>query len=197
MNHAFQVINKIEEIIKSPGLELKESLALSSLPQDEAQIFLSSLKNSFEILKKLDIEYHKKFSKEELQKWQLIYIKIHDLFHQVIYKEKLTELELETTLSIFSENNLTVKNEDFEKLALAYFVLGVTALKNYHDSPYLISEKIILGEFISRGGCEESLWGLKCHHHMFVEVSKDLSQKLIKGTYTLLEKQYKNFVPTL
>lgn len=186
MNHTFQDLKNILE-----SLSFKRDIEINAIPEEEIKIFLSAMQNSSEILKKLDLSHN--LDKNELKKWQFAYLKLHDLFHQEINDDDIVKLELKTTAPIFANPSL-FNQEDFEKLILSYFILGVSALKNSHSSLYIISEKIILGEFISVGGCEKGIWGIKCKHNIFTEVAKNLLGKVERDRHQHLVKKYKDFV---
>lgn len=165
---------------------------LQYIPEEELKLFINSLK-----------EFHKnllKFSKpnlqkQDLEKWILIYLYTHNLFHSQIQENESNDLiktELITTAPIFKIAKETLKEDDYIKLTFSYFLLGLTALQINHSLEYLISEKLILGEFVSVGGLEKSIWGLKFKHNVLLEVVDNLLDKIKRDRINLLVKKYRN-----
>jgi hypothetical protein len=166
---------------------------VDKLPQAEVNVFINALKLVPELITKFDPRYFK-FNKEEIERWSIIYLNIHNLFHSEINENEIEKLEILTTAPIFIEVTKIIPPEDQEKLNAAYFILGVAALKINHKLEHLISEKIILGEFISLGGIEESIWGLKLNHQILTSVAKNILEKTENNNHYCLVKRYKNFI---
>ncbi len=188
MNNALQEIKKILE--KDYSLEKTD---LRFIPEEEAKIFLEAIKNNEKIISKID-PFSVDYDKNELKKWQLIYLNLHDLYHQVIISQNLTELEIKATASILKEMVSFLEPSNLSKLYLAYLILGISSLKINHLLPCLISEKIILGEFVSVGGIETGIWGIKLKTQILHDVSNNIINKLQKDNYHSLVKKYKNFI---
>lgn len=188
MNNALQEIKKILE--KDYSLEKTD---LRFIPEEEAKIFLEAIKNNEKIISKID-PFSVDYDKNELKKWQLIYLNLHDLYHQAIISQNLTELEIKATASILKEMVSFLEPLNLSKFYLAYLILGISSLKINHLLPYLISEKIILGEFVSVGGIETSIWGIKLKTQILHDVSNNIINKLQKDNYHSLVKKYKNFI---
>jgi hypothetical protein len=194
-----KVIQEIKLILENRESQ-KKYLEFSYLPPDEAKIFLTSLNN----LQRYLIHFtNPTVDKNEIQKWAFIYIALHNLWHSEINNqniEDIVKLEILTTAPIFhSMENILVqekilKNDEFAKLSFSYFLLGLTALKINHSLEYLISEKIILGEFVALGGVEKDIWGLQFKPDIMPLVTKNIQNKIEKDTHHLLLKKYKNFV---
>lgn len=167
----------------------------NAIPQEELAIISKSFSFLDKTLAKFDI-LRTGLNKNEIQKWSLIYLALHNLLHQENNEvNDLTKLEIYSTAPIFLyAQNLLEKNEQ-EKLIYAYFILGSNSLKIDHSLPHLISEKLILGEFIAFGGIEESLWGYKLKTDLMLQISQNILEKTNKDRINHLIAKYKNFVP--
>jgi hypothetical protein len=164
-----------------------------AMPEKEVAVFIAALKNIPNILIKMDHDYLK-FNKEEIKKWAVIYLHLHNLFHSEANDEDLTKLEIVTTAPIFIEVPEIITQEEQKKLNLAYFSLGVAALKINHNLENLISEKIILGEFMAFGGLQEGIWGWQLKDEILTSVAKNILEKTNKNNHYFLVKKYKNFI---
>lgn len=191
MNHTIKEIKETLEIInlKKPALSI---IDFSNIPEEEVRIFLEASKNNLEFIKKLDISALR-IDKNELQKWQILYIKLHDLYHKEFREEDLNKLEIKTTASLFPDAEKVLDELGIEKLILAYISLGFSALKINRSSCYLISEKVLLGEFASLGGFERGIWGIKVNHKILPIVIRNVLDKLERGRHEMLVNKYKNF----
>jgi hypothetical protein len=169
----------------------KDYLALESLPQEEAKIFLAAVNNLDQYLTKLDSPI---LDKESAKRWSLIYLAIHDLLHSETQHQDIVKLEVFSTAPIFDLTKNILTEEDFGKLSLAYFLLGISSLKIDHSLEYLISEKLILGEFVALGGLEAGIWGIKFKHQFLSEAAKNVFDKVKNDRYKFLLKKYKNLV---
>jgi hypothetical protein len=163
----------------------------SFLPQDEVKTFLASLNN----LPKYLVNFvSPKLDKNEVQKWALIYLALHNLWHSEINHQDIAKLEIFTTAPIFHSTQNILSEEDLVKISFTYFLLGFSALKINHSLDYLISEKLILGEFVALGGIEKSIWGLKFKPEIMPSVAKNIQEKTEKDRHHFLLKKYKNLV---
>jgi len=185
-----KVLEKIKLILEKTDLQ-KDYLNFSSLPKDEARVFLTSLNH----LPKYLINFvSPKLDKNEVQKWALIYLALHNLWHSEINHQDIIKLEIFTTSPIFHSTQNILSEEDLAKLSFTYFLLGLSALKINHCLDHLISEKIILGEFVALGGIEKSIWGLKFKPEIMPSVAKNIQEKTEKDRHYFLLKKYKNLV---
>ncbi|GIW67280.1 MAG: hypothetical protein KatS3mg096_148 [Candidatus Parcubacteria bacterium] len=164
---------------------------LKALPPEEAKIFLASINVLPQHLAKFDSP---PLDKNETKRWSLIYLALHNLFHSEINHQDITKLEILTTAPIFNLTKEFLNEEDLVKLSFAYFLLGFTSLRINHSLEYLISEKLILGEFVAIGGIESSIWGLKFKHHLLQPVAQNILTKVEKDRHDFLVKKYKNIV---
>lgn len=180
----------LDKFVKNKNIE---EFNIDKLPESEANIFINALKLLPELATKFDHNYFK-LTKEEIQRWAIIYLNLHNLFHAEINENEIKKLEILTTAPIFIEVAKIIPQEDQEKLYKSYFLLGGAALKINHKLEHLISEQIILGEFISLGGLERSIWGLKLNSHLLLEVTKNVLEKTQKDHHHYLIKRYKNFI---
>jgi hypothetical protein len=185
-----KVLEEIKLILEKTDLE-KDRLNFSSLPKDEAKVFLISLNN----LPRYLINFvSPKLDKNEIQKWALAYLALHNLWHSEINHQDIAKLEIFTTTPIFHSTKNILSEEDLAKLSFTYFLLGFSALKINHSLDYLISEKLILGEFVALGGIEKSIWGLKFKPEIIPSVAKNIQEKTEKDRHHFLLKKYKNLV---
>ena len=169
----------------------KDYLDLIYLPQEEAKIFLASLNNLNQYLVKFDSPI---LDKESTKKWALIYLSLHNLLHSENSQQDITKLEVFTTAPIFELTKKVLNENDFEKLCFAYFLLGLSSLKINHSLEYLISEKLILGEFVTIGGIEKGIWGLKFKYQFLPETAKNVFSKVQNDRHNFLLQKYKNYV---
>jgi hypothetical protein len=185
-----KALKEIKLILEKTDAQ-KDYLNFASLPQDEAKVFLACLNN----LPKYLINFvSPKLDKNEVQKWGLIYLALHNLWHSEINHQDITKLEIFTTAPIFHSTQNILSEEDLAKLSFTYFLLGFSALKINHSLDYLISEKLILGEFVALGGIEKSIWGLKFKPEIMPSVAKNIQEKTEKDRHHFLLKKYKNLV---
>ncbi|MER3570221.1 MAG: hypothetical protein C4348_01255 [Patescibacteria group bacterium] len=188
--------NTIEEILKLKNIDNEnylKNLSFNFLPQKEGLIFTSALKDLKRIKNYLEI----KDNLEEVTKWGLIYIALHNLYHQHHQKENIHLLELETTLPIFLEIENLLNEEEKRKLQLAYISLAINSLRIDHKNDYLISEKIVLGEGYFYGVFELGIWGWKFNKNNFDLTIKNLVEKLEKNEIEKLIEKYKNLTHDL
>jgi len=183
-----KTLEEIKLIIENVE-ENKTYWDLKYLPQEEAKIFLTSVNNLQQYLIKFDAP---SLNKSEVKRWSLIYLAIHNLLHSEINHQDITKLEIFTTAPIFDLTQNILSKEDLEKLSLAYFLLGLSSLKINHSSEYLISEKLILGEFVAIGGIEKRIWGLKLKYQFLPEVARNIYNKVQNDKHNFLLKKYKN-----
>jgi len=193
MHHEQALIKEIISLGTSRS-DVVNQVELKAIPQEELQIFTQSLKNLHEILHFFDM---RETNPQELERWALIYILLHDLFHQFYTSPEIHYLETQITTKIFKESENVLTKEQKQALQTSYLLLALNSLKTHHHSLYLISEKIILGEGYFYGIFEPSLWGQKINHQAFEEVIKSLTNKLEKDSLEKLFEKYKNFVPNL
>jgi hypothetical protein len=176
-------------------LESRESEStywdLKYLPQDEAKVFLASVNNLNQYLNKIDNNI---LDKNSAKRWSLIYLALHNLLHSETEDPDITKLEVFTTAPIFDLTKNILNEEDFEKLSLAYFLLGLSSLKINHSLEYLISEKLILGEFVAIGGIEKGIWGLKFKYQFLPQAASNIFNKVKNDRHHFLLKKYKNLV---
>lgn len=185
-------ITRIKKILENNNFG-ETHLSLKSMPQEEARVFLASLNQFEKLTLKFDPIWFKPH-KDDLKRWGVIYLLLHDLFHSEINHQDLTKLEIFTTAPIFNHVKEIVGKENTENLALAYFILGTGSLKINHSLNHLISEKIILGEFISVGGLDNGIWGFRIKKELLIDIAKNVLEKTEKDNHKLLIKKYKNFV---
>lgn len=188
------IINKnleeIKLILENSNLK-KDYLELSSMPNDEAKVFLAALNS----LQKFLINFvSPNVNKEEIERWSLIYLALHNLWHSEFSHDDIGKLEILTTAPILSSLQEILNQEEFQKLSFAYFLLGFSVLKINHSLENLISEKVILGEFVALGGIEKDIWGLKFKPEIMPTVAKNIQNKTEKDRHHLLIKKYKNIV---
>jgi hypothetical protein len=164
---------------------------LKHLPSEEAKIFLASVNNLNQYLAKLDSPL---LDKDSAKRWSLIYLALHDLLHSETENQDITKLEVFTTAPIFDLTKNILDEKNFEKLGLAYFLLGLSSLKINHSLEYLISEKLILGEFIAIGGVEKGIWGLKFKYQFLPQAASNIFNKVKNDRHNFLLKKYKNLV---
>jgi hypothetical protein len=164
---------------------------LKHLPSEEAKIFLASVNNLNQYLAKLDSPL---LDKDSAKRWSLIYLALHDLLHSETENQDITKLEVFATAPIFDLTKNILDEKDFEKLSLAYFLLGLSSLKIDHSLEYLISEKLILGEFVAIGGVEKGIWGLKFKYQFLPQAALNIFNKVKNDRHNFLLKKYKNLV---
>jgi hypothetical protein len=164
---------------------------LKCLPQDEAKVFLASVNNLEQYLNKIDNNI---LDKNSVKRWSLIYLALHNLLHSETENPDITKLEVFTTAPIFDLTKNILNEEDFEKLSLAYFLLGLSSLKINHSLEYLISEKLILGEFVAIGGIEKGIWGLKFKYQFLPQAASNIFNKVKNDRHNFLLKKYKNLI---
>jgi len=184
MSELTSLKEKISEVLKA-----KTVPNFDFLPPEEAKVFIAALKNFHKLLPYFEI----KTKKEDLEKWALIYLSLHNLFHEVFENYKIEEKEIVSTLKIFLETESLLNQNQKELLIHSYGLLSIEALNLHHELPYLISEKIILGESYFFGVFEPSLWGTKIKSEKLLEVIKNINKKLENGGIQQLIKSYKNF----
>ena len=185
-----KTLESIKLILEKKEID-KNYLELKAIPVEEAKVFLASVNSLPQHLVKFDSP---PLDRNELNKWALIYLALHNLFHSEINHQDISKLEILTTAPIFTTTNNLLTEEDFAKLSFAYFLLGLTALRINHSLEHLISEKVILGEFVAIGGIENSVWGLKIKHQLLPTVSQNILSKTEKDRHSLLIKKYKNLI---
>jgi hypothetical protein len=185
-----KTLQEIKLILEKRDLD-RTCLDLKHLPSGEAKIFLASVNNLNQYLTKLDSPL---LNKEEAKRWSLIYLTIHDLLHSETEHQDITKLEVFTTAPIFDLTKNILDEKDFEKLSLAYFLLGLSSLKINHSLEYLISEKLILGEFVAIGGVEKGIWGLKFKYQFLPQAALNIFNKVKNDRHNFLLKKYKNLV---
>lgn len=169
----------------------KSNLNLDYIPKEEAEMFLSAVTEIKNYLLNLE---NPKTNFDEIKKWSLIYIALHDLFHSLNKENDLTKTEILSTTNIFEVINEHVFPVKFQLLVTAYFVLGISCLKKHHSSEYLISEKVVLGEFNALGGIKKGRWGLIVDHQLMPQIATNITLKVKKDTHHFLVKKYKNFI---
>ena len=185
-----KILENIKLILEKREFD-KNYLDLRSLPFEETKIFLASVNSSPKNLIKFDSP---PLNKDETNKWTLIYLALHNLFHSEINCQDISKLEILATTPIFIITKDLLPEEELAKLCFAYFLLGFTALRLNHSLEYLISEKVILGEFVAVGGIEKSIWGLKFKHYLLPTVAQNILAKVEKDRHDFLVKKYKNLV---
>ena len=136
-----KTLQEIKLILEKRDID-RDYLDLKHLPSEEAKIFLASTNNLNQYLAKLETSL---LDKDGAKRWSLIYLAIHNLLHNETENQDITKLEVFTTAPIFDLTKNILDEKDFEKLSLAYFLLGLSSLKINHSLEYLISEKLILG----------------------------------------------------
>lgn len=192
-------MKKTTEIIKLVLTKSEKNINnfnIDALPKEEAKVFVSALKMIPNFLIKLDNSYFD-IRRDEIEKWAMIYINLHNLFHSEYndYNDSdINKFEILTTVPVWINLPELISPQEQKKINLAYFLLGISALKINHDLENLISEKIILGEFIAFGGIEEGMWGLKLKDEIFPTVAKNVLEKTERNNHNHLVKKYKNFI---
>lgn len=186
------VTSQIKKILENNDYN-EFNLSLKSMPQEEARVFLASLDNFDKLTSKLDPIWFQSQNKN-LKKWGVIYLLLHDLFHSEFYYQDLPKLEILTTAPIFNYVKEIAGKENAENLSLAYFILGVGSIKINHFLENLISEKVIIGEFISVGGLDNGVWGFRIKKELLLDVAKNIYLKTEKDNHISLIKKYKDFV---
>ncbi len=169
------------------------NFSIDALPKEEAKVFVSALKMAPNFLIKLDHSYFD-IRRDEIEKWAVIYINLHNLFHSEYNDSDINKLEILTTVPIWTNLPELIAPQEQRKINLAYFLLGLSALKINHNLENLISEKIILGEFLAFGGIEKGIWGLKLKDEILPNVVKNILEKTQKNNHHQLVKKYKNFI---
>jgi hypothetical protein len=185
-----KTLQEIKLILEQRDLD-RHYWDLKHLHNEEAKIFLASVNNLNQYLAKLDSPL---LDKEEAKRWSLIYLALHNLLHSVTENQDITKLEVFTTAPIFDLTKNILDEKDFEKLSLAYFLLGLSSLKINHSLEYLISEKLILGEFVAIGGVEKGIWGLKFKYQFLPQAASNIFNKVKNDRHNFLLKKYKNLV---
>jgi hypothetical protein len=184
------------KIILEKSNNINDYLELNFMPQEEARAFLTSIKNIDKFLIKLDSQV---IDKDSFKKWSSIYLAIHNYLHSEIEKfpdinQDILKLEVYATAPIFSLTKDILNENDFKKLNLTYFLLGISALNINHKLENLISEKLILGEFISLGGIEQGIWGLKIKTEFLPEAALSILNKTEHDRCNFLIKKYKDLI---
>ena len=185
-----KLIKEIKVILENKKLS-EDYLSLNHLPPEEAKIFLASVNNLDQYFIKLQLP---SLDKNETKRWALIYITLHDLLHSEIKHQDITKLEIFATAPIFELTRNILTEKDLEKLSISYFLLGLSSLKINHSLEYLISEKLILGEFVFIGGVEKGIWGLKFKYQFLLEAVTNVFKKVQNDRHNFLLKKYKNLV---
>ncbi|BCX15495.1 MAG: hypothetical protein KatS3mg097_387 [Candidatus Parcubacteria bacterium] len=197
MNVDLEKVKKIFET-KISNYDLNDE-SFAYIPNEEMKIFLQTIKNMPKTISKFNLK-DLQLSHQEIEKWALIYLKIHNMLHYEkisTINDNIELIETEITATTFSETFHLIHNNDFKKLSTAYISLSLEAINNHHHSPFLISEKIILGEFVCNGGFEISLWGLKIKEHILSSVAKNILERINNNNYQKLLQKYQNFVYTI
>lgn len=187
-----ETLTEIKKILENINLE-RISLDLKAMPQEEVVVFLAALNQFDKLFLKLDHSWLK-LEKNDLRRWGIAYLLLHDLFHAETRESDLTKLEILTTAQIFTKAKEISSQENLDRLSLAYFILGAASLKINHSLPVLISEKIILGEFVSVGGLDNGIWGIRIKKELLPETAAKVLEKTHKGSLRPLAKKYKNFI---
>jgi hypothetical protein len=185
-----KALQEIKLILEKRDLN-RDYWDLKHLPSEEAKIFLASVNNLNQYLTKLDSPL---LDKDSAKRWSLIYLALHDLLHSETENQDITKLEVFTTAPIFDLTKNILDEKDFEKLSLAYFLLGLSSLKINHSLEYLISEKLILGEFVAIGGVEKGIWGLKFKYQFLPQAASNIFNKVKNDRHNFLLKKYKNLI---
>ena len=181
-----------KKILEKDNLE-RINFDLKAMPTEEAAVFLAALNQFDKLFLKLDPSWLK-LEKNELRRWGVAYLLLHDLLHTEIQENDLTKLEIFTTIPILTSIKEVTSPENADRLAIAYFILGAASLQINHSLPFLISEKIILGEFVAIGGLDNGIWGIRIKKEILTEVATNVLEKAKKGTLQLLVKKYKDFI---
>lgn len=183
-----------KEILELRNLVSKKNFPVnfSNIPEQELKAFLDGIKKIKYISNNFELE---EISKDELEKWSLGYLLIHDLFHKSFQNDNLYILETEITLQTFEESKKILTEKEIKSLEVGYLLLSLASLETYHSLEYLISEKIIIGESYFYGVFSISLWGYKFDNKKFEEVISNLLRKLKDGSIEKLIQRYKNLVP--
>ncbi|GBD34578.1 hypothetical protein HRbin35_00311 [bacterium HR35] len=189
MRHSTSIKDFLLNIISNSE---KGSLDLNFnfIPKEEAKFFLASLKNINKVKGYFELN---ELSKEEIEKWSIIFLLLHDFFHSLADDSSIEKLETKITPQMFVASSEILNENQKLKLASAYILLGIETLNNFHHSPYFISEKIVLGESYFQGVFEPSLWGVKINHSKFFEVTQKLNKKIETESLERLIANYKNF----
>jgi len=189
MKHLTSIRDFLLNVISSSE---KGSLDLNFnfIPKEEAKFFLTSLKNLNKIKGYFELT---DLSKEEIEKWSIIFLLLHDFFHSLDNNQSIEKLETKITSQMFVISNEILNENQKLKLASSYVLLAIETLNNFHHSPYFISEKIVLGESYFQGVFEPSLWGIKINHAKFFEVNQKLNKKIENESFESLINNYKNF----
>lgn len=183
-----------KEILELRNLVSKKNFPVnfSNIPEQELKAFLDGIKKIKYISNNFELE---EISKDELEKWGLGYLLIHDLFHKSFQNDNLYILETEITLQTFEESKKILTEKEIKSLEVGYLLLSLASLETHHSLEYLISEKIIIGESYFYGVFSISLWGYKFDNKKFEEVISNLLRKLKDGSIEKLIQRYKNLVP--
>ncbi len=183
---------EIKKILENGDLT-KTNLDLKAMPHEETMVFLAALNQFEKLFLKLDPSWLK-LEKNDLKRWGIVYLLLHDLFHAETQENDLVKLEIFTTAPIFINIQEITPQENVDRLVLAYFILGAASLKINHSLPALISEKIILGEFVAMGGLDDGIWGIRIKKDLLPKIASNVFEKSKRGNLQLLVKKYKNFV---
>jgi len=166
-------------------------LEINHLPEEEAKVFIQALKTLPDYIFKLE---NKNLKKEELKKWAVIYILLHNLLHDEIKNEEIDKLEILTTSPIFITLNNILEEKNKEYFSLAYFLLSLVSLKQNPKLQNLISEKLILSELLSLGGISYGLWGIKLKTEVLFMASENIFKKINHPNFEKLIKKTQNII---
>jgi len=128
-----------------------------------------------------------KISHKDLLEHSKIYLVKHDLCHKENQEEHLliaeVKITLQTLLALLEEIDLT-------KIAETYFHLALLSIEENPNSVYTISEKVIIGEFVERGGFEPGIWGWHTKPDLLPQVLDSLKEKSEKKSLDRVIERY-------
>jgi len=128
-------------------------------------------------------------SRQDLDYYSKLYLVRHNLYHQEI-KDSLISLA-EVKISLKAILDLL---EEFEntKIAETCIHLSLLLIEENPGSVYTVSKKVLMGEFIERGGLEPGVWGWKPKIDVFPETVNCLKTKMEKNSLEKLIERYQN-----
>ncbi|MCS7200948.1 MAG: hypothetical protein NZ822_02275 [Patescibacteria group bacterium] len=186
--------NSLKKILEMK-VEIEDVLSLKNIPPEELKTYLGAIKIIEEIFNKIDYKTIQSLDKNDLKRWSLVFIFVHDIFHGInnLSNYTLAKTEINSTLPAFQLLKNLVGINDYQKFIYAYFSLSASSLKINHQLENLISEKIILGEFHSIGGFDITRWGIKLKEDLFDYALQSINKKFENDKYSSLIKRYSNF----
>lgn len=172
----------MEEIIKNS--ENNESrLGGGFMPKEEKLIFERAINRLPHPSISSNLSY------KELAQYTKIYLEKHNYYHQKIQETPLAIAEVKISLRTLLD---LLEEYEVNKITESYFHLALLAVEENPGSVYVVSEKVLLGEFVERGGLEPSVWNWKPKIEFFPELVKCLHEKAEKNNITHFVERYQS-----